>query len=68
MIVELFGYDVELDESRSAASDQEIHAQVAEYETGDRRRFDVPVTVPENHTTPPNVIDRGGAKRVGRIR
>lgn len=50
MIVEILGYDVELEEELSTASRQAIRTQVEQYETGDRRSFDVPVTVPENHT------------------
>ena len=50
MNVELFGQTVELDASRIEAPEAEIETQVAEYATGERREFDLPVRLADGFT------------------
>jgi methylated-DNA-[protein]-cysteine S-methyltransferase len=50
MTVELFGQLVELDASHIEASETEIESQIAEYAAGQRRDFDLPVTLLEGFT------------------
>ncbi|WP_435153691.1 methylated-DNA--[protein]-cysteine S-methyltransferase [Haladaptatus sp. DFWS20] len=50
MHTELWGWDVEIDESLVAASSDEIHEQIDEYATGDRDEFDLEVEFPESFT------------------
>lgn len=45
MNVELFDQTVELDASHIAASEAEIREEVAEYATGERKEFDLGVTL-----------------------
>ncbi|WP_129115042.1 methylated-DNA--[protein]-cysteine S-methyltransferase [Halegenticoccus tardaugens] len=56
MNVEVFGVEVELDETAVAESPAEIRRQVAAYERGDLTAFDLTVTVPEGLTG--DVMDR----------
>jgi methylated-DNA-[protein]-cysteine S-methyltransferase len=48
MRVELFGGAVDLDESLIAAKSAALRAQLAEYERGERREFDVSVAFPDD--------------------
>lgn len=50
MIVESFGYDVEIDDSYIEESRDEIYRQLREYEYNDRRAFDLSVIVPDTFT------------------
>lgn len=50
MHVEIFGRTVEIDESLVEAPEAEIREQVAEYEAGERRAFDLPVRSPDDFT------------------
>jgi methylated-DNA-[protein]-cysteine S-methyltransferase len=50
MTVELFDRAVELDASRIEASEAEIRTQIADYAAGERREFDLPVSLPDGFT------------------
>lgn len=50
MNVDVFETTVEIDESVISESPDEIREQVSEYEQGDRREFDLTVTIPEGMT------------------
>lgn len=50
MNVEILGGTVELDDSCVAESPAEIRRQIREYESGQRRRFDLSVDVPDTFT------------------
>ena len=50
MDVSLFGYTLDVDESRIDASPAEIRRQAAEYERGTRREFDLTVDTPDDFT------------------
>lgn len=47
MHVELFGYEMEIDETYVEAPPAEIRRQVSEYAAGDRRTFDLDVAYPD---------------------
>ncbi|MFC4549627.1 MULTISPECIES: methylated-DNA--[protein]-cysteine S-methyltransferase [Halorussus] len=48
MNVEVRGRTVEIDERRIDASEREIREQVAAYDAGDRRTFDLPVDISDD--------------------
>ncbi|WP_266077069.1 methylated-DNA--[protein]-cysteine S-methyltransferase [Haladaptatus caseinilyticus] len=50
MHTELWGWEVEIDESLVSASPDEISEQIAEYAEGDREEFDLDVEFPESFT------------------
>lgn len=50
MNVDIFQTTIEIDDTRIAESGDEIREQVREYESGDRRSFDLRVTIPEGVT------------------
>lgn len=50
MHVSLFGYTLDVDESRIDASPAEIRRQAAEYERGERHEFDLIVDTPDDFT------------------
>lgn len=47
MITEIFGYEVEIDETRVTAPKEAIREQVVEYAAGERREFDFDVSFPD---------------------
>lgn len=47
MNISVFGAQFDLDESLLAASDETVRQQIAEYERGERRTFDLGVTFPD---------------------
>jgi methylated-DNA-[protein]-cysteine S-methyltransferase len=50
MDIELWGYSLEIDERLLAADEAEIRRQIAEYQRGDRREFDLEVAFPDDFT------------------
>lgn len=48
MNVDVCGETFEIDAAQIDAPEAEIRAQVAEYAAGDRRTFDLPVTIPDD--------------------
>ncbi|AUV84029.1 cysteine methyltransferase [Salinigranum rubrum] len=50
MTYHIFGYEVELAETRIAESQSTVREQLAAYERGDRRRFDLEITLPDGFT------------------
>ena len=50
MNVAILETSVEIDDSRIAGSSDTIREQVAEYERGDRREFDLEIAIPETAT------------------
>lgn len=66
MRVELFGYEVTVDETRIDADADEIRAQIREYAAGERTAFDLPVALPEGFTG--DVMERMLATPYGETR
>ncbi|WP_254762602.1 methylated-DNA--[protein]-cysteine S-methyltransferase [Natrinema marinum] len=50
MYVELFGSELTIDESRIDADSETIREQIGEYETGERRAFDLEIAYPDGFT------------------
>ena len=66
MNVEVRGRTVEIDEARIDASEREIREQVAAYDAGDRRTFDLPVTFSDDFVG--SVMDAMAAIPYGAVR
>lgn len=71
MTYHIFGYEVELAETRIAESQSTVREQLAAYERGDRRRFDLEITLPEGFTgevhTALRAIPYGETRTYGQI-
>lgn len=71
MKLEIFGEELELEENLVEASEEEIRRQIREYLSGDREKFDLEFSVPDNFTGEVMremlKISRGETKSYGEI-